>query len=396
MKNVLSIRAGLIVACVFVIVASARASAATSVVSVGSPKVQAAIAAAVEKERRIYGGHTPVPAVLVGVWDGAGRSYVHAFGYADLAERRPLAAADHFRIGSNTKTFVISVLLQLVDEGKLRLDDPLSRFSLGVKVPNARNITIREMCQMRSGLFEVYDAPEFSHMNMTRTTTFDSRTIVGWAVKQKPYFAPGKGYHYSNTNYLLLGLVIESVTKDTVGNEIHKRLLTPFHLTHTSYPATQAMPTPWAHGYGLTGRREWEDVSGTIPVSLMGAAGEMISDMDDMQRWVKLYVNGKTNGSATQRARMTCIPTGEGNLSFGLGIGCSAGWYGYTGGLPGYNTANYYFPATNTMIIAWVPFQANMPAPGVANSIFRHIARLMTPANVPFVLNEGRHSRSGL
>lgn len=138
------------------------------------------------------------------------------------------------------------------------------------------------------------------------------------------------------------------------------------------------------------------DVSGTIPVSLMGAAGEMISDMDDMKRWVKMYVNGKTNGSATQRARMSCIPTGEGNLSFGLGIGCSAGWYGYTGGLPGYNTANYYFPATNTMIIAWVPFQANMPAPGVANSIFRDIARLMTPANVPFVLNEGGHRRSGL
>ncbi|MBC5821831.1 MAG: beta-lactamase family protein, partial [Candidatus Eremiobacteraeota bacterium] len=298
-----------------------------------------------------------MPAVLVGVWDGTGRSYVHAFGYADLAQRRPLTAADHFRIGSNTKTFVISVLLQLVDEGKVRLDDPLSRFAVGVTVPNARNITLREMCQMRSGLFEAYDSPEFSHMNVAGNMTFDPRTVVRWAVKQKPYFAPGKGYHYSNTNYLLLGLVIESVTKDTVGNEVRKRLLVPFRLTHTSYPATQAMPTPWAHGYGLDKNRNWQDVSGTIPVSLMGAAGEMISDMADMRRWVKLYVTGKTNGPKTQRARMTCLYTGEGNLSFGLGIGCSAGWYGYTGGLPGYNAPHYYFPAKDTMIVAWVPFQ---------------------------------------
>ena len=111
----------------------------------------------------------------------------------------------------------------------------------------------------------------------------------------------------------------------------------------------------------------------------MGAAGEMISDMDDMQRWVNLYVTGKTNGVATQQARLKCIPIGHGNLSFGLGIGCSAGWYGYTGGLPGYNTAGYYFPAEHVTIIAWVTLQADKPAPGVANAIFRDIARIMTP-----------------
>ena len=99
------------------------------------PAVQAAIVAAVAKERQVYGGVTPVPAVLVGVWDGSGGSYIRPFGDADIAAHRALTAQDHFRVGSNTKTFVISVLLQLVDEGKLTLDDPLSKFSLGVKVP---------------------------------------------------------------------------------------------------------------------------------------------------------------------------------------------------------------------------------------------------------------------
>jgi D-alanyl-D-alanine carboxypeptidase len=104
-----------------------------------------------------------------------------------------LTTADHFRIGSNTKTFVISVLLQLVDEGKLSLDDPLSKFDLGVTIPNARKITVREVCQMRSGLFEVYDTPVFDHMSVTGNMTFNPRTLIAWAVKVQPYFAPGKG-----------------------------------------------------------------------------------------------------------------------------------------------------------------------------------------------------------
>ena len=95
-------------------------------------------------------------AVLIEVWDGAGGSYVHGFGDADLATHRAMTPADHIRIGSNTKTFVISVVLQLVDEGKLHLDDPLSRFSLGVTIPNAEHITVAELCQMRSGLFEAF------------------------------------------------------------------------------------------------------------------------------------------------------------------------------------------------------------------------------------------------
>ena len=82
---------------------------------------------------------------------------------------------------------------------------------------------------------------------------------------------------------------------------------------------------------------------------------------------------------------MDCLSTGDGNSAFGLGIGCSAGWYGYTGGLIGYNTANWYFPASNLTVVAWVSTQNNNPRPGIANAIIRGIARIMTPANIPFV-----------
>jgi len=368
------------------------ARSASSAPSVDNPSVRAAIVAAVEKDRKIFGGRTPLPGVLVGVWDSHGNSYVRGFGYADLKTKRPMSTADHFRIGSITKTFVVAVLLQLVDEGKLTLDDPLSRFSLGVEVPNAEHITVRELMQMRSGLFEAFDTPQVDKM-FKPTAVFDARELVRWAAEQKPYFAPNAQYKYTNTNYLLLGLIVEALTQDTVEHQVMSRFIEPFGLTHTSYPLTIAMPEPWAHGYGLDKQKNWEDVSNTIPVSLMGASGCMISDMSDMRAWITDYVSGKVSKPATYRQLMDVLPTGDGNLDFGLGLGASAGWYGYTGGLPGYNTGDYYFPANHTFIAAWVPAQIGNPKPGAANTIFRDLARIMTPNNIPF---ENSAGKSGL
>ncbi|MEO7202294.1 MAG: serine hydrolase domain-containing protein [Candidatus Tumulicola sp.] len=274
--------------------------------SITSSAVRSAIVSAVERDRVRFGGRQPLPGVLIGVWDRSGHAFTRAFGYADLATKRPLSIDDHFRIGSNTKTFVVSVLLQLIAEKKLGLDDPLRRFTLGVNVPNARNITVRELCNMRSGLFEAFSTPQFERLQMKVPANFDSRMLIRWAVQQKPYFAPGKGYHYSNTNYLLLGLIIESVTNDSVGNQIRKRLLQPFGLAHTSYPQTETMPEPWARGYELDAQRNWADVSNTVPVRFMGSAGEMISDMADVRRWIVLYATGRTGGPSGYRPISEC------------------------------------------------------------------------------------------
>ena len=89
-------------------------------------------------------------------------------------------------------------------------------------------------------------------------------------------------------------MIIESITKDSVGNQIRKRLLEPFGLKQTSYPETEAMPSPWVHGYHLDKQGNWEDISNTIPVAFMGSAGAMISDMNDIRRWIELYATGKT------------------------------------------------------------------------------------------------------
>jgi D-alanyl-D-alanine carboxypeptidase len=379
-------RVELILGSVFLLPVAAHAA---NQPSIASPSVQSAVVATVQRDRVRYGGRgrTPVPATLIGIWDGAGHSFVRAFGYADLATKAPLSAADHYRIGSNTKTFVVSVLLQLVGEQKLSLDDALSRFALGVTVPNAANITVRELCNMRSGLYEAYDTPQFARLNWKVPKNFNPRMLVAWAVQHRPYFPPNRGYRYSNTNYLLLGLIIEAVTKDSVGNQIRKRLIEPFGLTHTSFPQTEAMPAPWVRGYTLDANKDWLDVSNTVPVAFMWSAGAMISTMDDIRRWIKLYATGAASGRGTYDDLISCEPM-LGTTSFGLGITCSAGWYGYTGALPGYNTADYYSPSTGMTILAWINYQAAQPIEGVASVMIRDIARIVTPGRVPFLYTQ--------
>ena len=348
--------------------------------------VQNAISTAVEKELAAFGGPAPIPGAVIGVWVPGKGEFVKGFGYSNLSPRTAMALNDHFRIGSNTKTFVATVLLQLADEKKLKLDDTIAHFGLGVTVPNANKITLRELAEMRSGIIDMYAVPGVQKEPESVWASRTPRQWVDFAGKQPPLFAPGTKYNYSNTNWFILGLVIEKVTGDTIQHQIESRLLTPMGLTQTSFPTTdRTMPAPYAHGYELNDEKQWIDQSTALAPSVSWAAGVMVSDMADMKKWVKAYVTGTTNSAPSQKARLTCLPTGTGNLAFGLGIGCSAGWYGYTGGITGYNTGAYYMPATGITLIIFVNSQVEQPFPGVANAIFRDIAKIVTPRNVPFV-----------
>ena len=346
---------------------------------------QAAIAAAVNAELKAYGGTTPVPGAVVGIWDPKLGSMFQAFGLADLSSKRPMAVDDKFRIGSNTKTFLITVLLQLVDEGKLKLDDTLDKFKLPVSAPNASHITLRQLGEMRSGLLNFYSLPDFQAYDKPATVPFD---VVSWTQKglnQPALFPPGTQFNYSNTNYILIGMVIEAVTHNTVAAEIENRILKPLHLTNTSYPVTDpGMPSPYTHGYMLNAKGGWDDETVALNPAVSGAAGVMISDAADMRRWVKLYTTTGMVSPASQKARLSCIAVPGRNGGFGIGIGCSAGWLGYTGGITGYNTSAYYLPVHGATVIAFVNSQREVHGkPDVSQAILRAIAKILYPKNVP-------------
>jgi len=344
-----------------------------------------AVVAAARKQLRIFGHKQPIPGVYIAVYMPGKAPYLKGVGLADVKTKAEFKPDDRFRIGSNTKTFVVTVLLQLQDEHLLKMDDPISKFKIGVDIPNGKNITIRQLAEMRSGLFEAYNTKQFNALHFTPNMKISPNQMIRWGVDHKPLFPPGARWSYSNTNYLILGRIIEAVAHDTVGNQIRKRLIEKIGLNNTTFPDTVTMPTPYAHGYGLDKKGNWEDVSETISPSVTWAAGEMISTVPDMARWVKEYVSGTTNSAASQRDRLRCIPINPNTkMSFGLGIGSTNGWYGYTGGLPGYHTAAYYCPSKDITIIAFVTAQEEKPFPGAANVIVRDISRIITPKNVLF------------
>jgi D-alanyl-D-alanine carboxypeptidase len=350
------------------------------------PEVERQIEEAVERNLRLYGGDSPVPGVVVGIWAPGRGTYVKGIGKSDIVSGEDMDTADKFRVGSNTKTFVVTVLLQLVDEGKLSLDDTLDKFDLGVAIPNAGNITVRQLCNMTSGLYEAYATAFAQPEEANPLTYWDPRDLVAAAVAYPPDFPPGEGWEYSNTNYLILGLIIEEVTGSAVEDEIESRLLKPLGLENTSFPVDYpGMPCPYTHGYTLDEQGSWMDSTVYYSPSMMWTAGVMISDMEDMKEWVKAYATGSTNGEETQEERLDCVDTPWTGIDFGLGIARSAGWYGYTGGLDGYNTAAYYLPGEDATMIVFVNSRNNDPDPGVANAMVRDIAEVVFPDNVPFI-----------
>ena len=365
------------------VTATFQLSSCNSCPSGFNPEVQKRLEKAVQDNLKKYGGQSPIPGALVGVWAPGKGTWVQGIGLSDLTARRAANIQDKVRIGSNTKTFVVGVILQLVDEGRLGLDDPISKFDLGVRIPNARNITVRQLCNMTSGLFEVYESPQLEKAVTTPLARMSPRELIKVAVKNAPYFPPGKGWHYTNTGYLILGLIIEAITGNTIEDEIYSRFTKPLGLSHTTFPtAYPGMPCPYMHGYDLDENRQWIDVSIMYDPLAVWSAGVMISNMQDMKKWVKAYVTGKTNSPETQRERLKCVDTKGMGAGFGLGIVCTSGWYGYTRGIAGYNTAAYYLPQEDATIIVFVNAKITAPKPGVANSIVGDISRILFPDNI--------------
>src|SRR5205085_7473508 len=144
-----------------------------------------------------------VPGAIVGIWVPGRGTWIRTAGLADRATKRPMQVQDYTRIGSITKTFIGTLILQLVGEGKLGLDDPIKRWA--PQVPNAQHITVRELLNMSSGLYNYgEDKPfvrqAFAPTGQTLARQWAPQQLIQVAIAHKPYFPPGKGFHYSNTN----------------------------------------------------------------------------------------------------------------------------------------------------------------------------------------------------
>ena len=349
--------------------ATSSAQASTPLVGAVATQLDAAIGQAMTK--------VSIPGAIVGIWGPAG-NYVRTFGVADKATGAPMSTDMYSRIGSVTKTFTITALLQLVDQGKLALDDPISKYMSGV--PSGDQITLRELAQMRSGLITFDDVTQFSDPYIADPhKSFTPAQLLGYALDKQLQFPPGTQYQYSNTNTVLLGLVVEKQSGQTLQDYISEHILAPLKMTHTSFPTTPAFPDPHPHGY--TTLHGAAQIATDWNFSWAWAAGNMISTLDDMRIWARALATGALLKPETQRQRLdTTVPMNPEQTSFyGLGIINAAGWIGHAGVIFGYETMAFYLPQTQTTLVFFI----NTDVPQEASATLAHaITSVICPDHV--------------
>lgn len=298
---------------------------------------------------------TAVPGAVVGVRTPDG-TWTHAYGKADVKTGAEMTVGTHTRIGSVTKTFTTSVVLKLAEEGKLSLDDPIAEYV--PKVPNGDKINLRQLADMTSGVASYTLSKDFTDRYFAHPeTVFTPQQVLKVGLAKSPLFAPGAQFDYSNTNTVLLGLVIEKVTGAPVQDAIKADVLDPLNLTHTSWPGTSVeLPEPYADGYTLQGDHATpaEPANATHWNQAWGwTAGELISDVDDLLTFGQAMGTGQgLFDAASQTTRLTSFPTPAGG--YGFGFGCIGGWVGHTGEIPGYNTTVYYDTQSATTVVVQV------------------------------------------
>jgi D-alanyl-D-alanine carboxypeptidase len=250
-----------------------------------------------------------------GVWRGAS-------GVAELGTTRAVPVQGRLRVGSITKTFVATVVLQLVGEGRLRLDDTVEAWLPGV-APGGDGITVRQLLNHTSGLYDVVRTlpmPPSREFLDNRWRTWSADELIARAVAHPPAFEPpGSAYAYSNTGYLLLGQIIERVTGRSYSEEIERRVTRPLRLSGTSLPGTSPwIRGPHPHGYVPISRDgDLLDYTRMNP-SVFGAGGEMISTAKDLNRFVAALLGGRLLPAHLLGEMMT--PGIEGGRMYGLGL----------------------------------------------------------------------------
>jgi D-alanyl-D-alanine carboxypeptidase len=369
----------------------AAATAAAQTTSGLKPIDQRALRALVGKTAQEL--HVPGAVVLLRTPQG---EFTATYGTTRLGSRIRPRTSTHFRIASITKTMTAAVILQLAQEGKLRLSDPVSNYVPGV--PNGENITIAELLQMRSGLYNYTNAPEIAaSLDNDPTKVWTPQELLAIAFAQPPNFAPGTDYEYSNTNYVLLGLIAEKVNGKPLATAMQKRLFGPLGLKNTVYPAStsNAIPKPYSHGYlygsssvALVGTPEYTPEfearvnAGTVkPNDYTGVnhsfaygAGAAISTADDLATWIRALVGGRVLNAKYQRMwRDSLQPTGAGGLEYGYGIN-RLRWgpnslYLHGGETAGYNSEAAYDPANKLTLVIWANLTAWPADVGTANSL---------------------------
>jgi D-alanyl-D-alanine carboxypeptidase len=331
----------------------------------------------------LTGGAT---AVIVGISDPGRGLFLRSYGAADTTGAA-LPPDARYRIASVTKTFTADAVLRLVDQGKVALTDPITKYVPGF--PTGDRITVRDLLAMRSGIYDYVNDPAFFARYLA------DPTWPGWTPEQAvrimsahaaEFTAPDRVTKYCNSNYVLLGYVVEKASGQPVAGYLDG-VARSAGLAATTYPTTDTLPAPFVHGYlgdgnpgppGATPR----DMTASNP-EVAGPAGAVVSTVPDMLRWATALGTGQGLTPATWRLRQTWSPLSSSGVrvEYGLGITRLGDWLGHDGSIFGYSTLVFYLPSRRvSMVVMSNAADANAVP---AQAPWGQIAKQLYPDSLP-------------
>jgi D-alanyl-D-alanine carboxypeptidase len=301
-----------------------------------------------------------VPGVLARV-DEPGRHWTRTAGVADVDTRRPVSVHSRFRIASLTKSFVAVLVLQLVAEHRLALDRPVGDWLPHI-LPDAESVTVRQLLDHTSGLADYMAAPGFQDPRRYAQRHHTPEQLIRAGVTLGPVAEPGARFSYANTNYIVLGLLVERVTGQDLGTQLRDRILGPLGLDHTSLPVDDhTLPDPHATGYVALDPAHPDMLTAMTELdpSFEWAAFGMVSDGRDVNRFYQALFGGRLVPPAMLNQMRTGHPTGQAPVfpQYGLGlesVGLTCGqMWGATGQTVGYQTLSFTDPTgTRTITVS--------------------------------------------
>ncbi|MEU7811816.1 serine hydrolase domain-containing protein [Pseudonocardia sp. NPDC049154] len=376
----------------------APAAVAATTTSAGPSPVRtidpAALRAAVEATVR----ELMIPGAVVEVRTPQG-DFTTAVGTTERATEVPPGTDTHVRIASITKTLTAAVVVQLGQEGKLRFDDPVSTYIQGV--PDGDHITVAQLLTMRSGLYGYTNDPGFAAtLDADPGKVWTPQEVLAIGFAHPPLFPPGAGYDYSNTNYALLGLIVEKVDGRPLAQAYRDRLLGPLGLAQSSLPASTdtSIPDPYSHGY-MYGGSAYAMVDSEYPPDVQAAAragtlqptdythqnssyataaGGAISTADDLAAWIEALVGGEVFDADVQRRWLDSPQPAPGQPAtapqYGYGIERQtftpgATMYFHFGEMPGYNLFAGHDPGNDITVVIWSNLTVGLDGRQTANAL---------------------------
>lgn len=323
-----------------------------------SPEKQRQIEALVDETMK----NEQVPAVVLGIWAGDREPYILARGLADIETGRAVAPEDRYYIGSISKTFEAIIIYQLCEEGRMSLQDPLSRWL--PDFPNGEKISVLQLLNMTAGIHDLTGDEAFSDIYYNDPLRKLSRQEVYSIIKNgPPAYEPGERCVYNDANYILLGMIIELASGNRIEDEIQNRICVPLGLAQTELPIEPQISGQHSKGYREGASGELEEV--LVDPSQAWAAGAMVSNLYDLKEYAGALYDGRLISPESRQTMLTWhYMTGYPNpfphekyslvnIFYGAGIMNWGGLIGHNGTIMGFNGLMAYIPGQDTTIVLW-------------------------------------------